>query len=365
MNREEILQIAKRCYPVGTEYYGAYAVKGPLSKEECLRKVTSNNYKNPTDSGCIYEPSTKQDFIYHDYVWAEIVLPEPKIGMRVVRGPKYMREYVLKDAVGTIKEFEEGSRDCFTVEWDDAGVIGTNTMCMNGVIPYLGEEKKPELKYSVGEIVWTDGDNVNHFKKPQLGVITGIDRDSFDYNYEVHYFKSEVVLWSNVSYKACKDAELKKELFQISKCKYPDKVEVNSLYDKKRKLDLSDISVSYRKSENYLRVYDNGGKTWFFKVKNSKVEWAKIIGLPSKEEFKIKEEIGEVVTPLSNGEQIKLNKNGTSEEVQNSIEQISRGDKQGAIIIQSKQSKIEVRDFDPGYSRVIVRSKRKIRISEG
>lgn len=346
MTNEEILQIAKRCYPVGTEYYGAYAVSSKrISKESALKKVTSENYNVP-NNGCIHEPSTSQDFIYHANKWAEIVLPEPKLGMKVVRGPKYAKKYVLNDEVGYIIEILEG--DTFRVDWENTGIDGTNSMCMGGVIPVVGKNsnKEEKPKYELGDIVLT--------RKGKLGVVISEGEC-------VRYFSDDISSYPNIDKKASNE-EISIYLKKVLKARFPDGVKVLSLYGSERTLDCSNFDVQFM---NGISCYDNKGRTKILRVENDEVKWAEIIGLPSREEFKIKEEIGEVVTPLSNDGQIKSSQNGTSEEVQNAIEQISGRDEQGAIIIQSKQSKIEVRDFDLGYSRVIVRSKRKIRVSEG
>ena len=409
MTNEEILQIAKRCYPVGTEYYGAYAVKGIKDKKSALRKVTSENYDEPGIGGHIHEPSTGQDFIYHSNRWAEIVLPEPKLGMKVVRGPKYAKGYVLNDEAGYIVEILKDTS--FRVNWENTGIDGTNTMCMGGVIPVVGKNSnKEEPEYKLGDIVFA--------RKDELGVIVSE-------NELVRHFSDDLSSYSNIIRKATKD-EISIELKKILKSRFPNGVKVLSLYGSERTLDCSNFVVEFM---NGISCYDNKGGTKILSVKNDQIKWAEIIGAPVKkepemewiptyenqidcpthivrsltgdsfngfkkgdifkarlnsvsssfiirdkvgrarslvpEEVKIIEEIGEVVTPSSNDTQIKSSQNGTSEEVQNAIEQISGRDEQGAIIIQSKQSKIEVRDFDPGYSRVIVRSKRKIRISEG
>ena len=410
MTNEEILQIAKRCYPVGTEYYGAYAVSSKrISKESALKKVTSENYNVP-NNGCIHEPSTSQDFIYHANKWAEIVLPEPKLGMKVVRGPKYAKKYVLNDEVGYIIEILEG--DTFRVDWENTGIDGTNSMCMGGVIPVVGKNsnKEEKPKYELGDIVLT--------RKGKLGVVISEGEC-------VRYFSDDISSYPNIDKKASNE-EISIYLKKVLKARFPDGVKVLSLYGSERTLDCSNFDVQFM---NGISCYDNKGRTKILRVENDEVKWAEIIGTPVKKEpemewiptyenqincpthivrslvtdlfddfkkgdifkarlnsasssfnildkvgstralcskeVKILKEIGEVVTPLSNDGQIKSSQNGTSEEVQNAIEQISGRDEQGAIIIQSKQSKIEVRDFDLGYSRVIVRSKRKIRVSEG
>lgn len=416
MTNEEILQIAKRCYPVGTEYYGAYTVKREKNKKSALRKVTSENYTKPGIGGHIHEPSTGQDFIYHSNRWAEIVLPEPKLGMKVVRGPKYAKGYVLNDEAGYIVEILKDTSSLkdtyFRVNWENTGIDGANKMCMAGVIPVVGKNSnKEEPEYKLGDIVFA--------RKDELGVIVSESEI-------VRHFSDDLNSYSNIIRKATQD-EISIELKKILKSRFPNGVKILSLYGSERILDCSKFIVEFNGAN--ISCYDNKGHTKILSVKNEEVKWVKIIGTPVKkesemewiptyenqidcpthivrsltddpfndfkkgdifkarlnsvlsafsildkvgitrpllpEEVKIIEEIGEVVTPSSNDKQIKSNQNGTSEEVQNAIEQISGRDEQGAIIIQSKQSKIEVRDFDPGYSRVIVRSKRKIRISEG
>ena len=154
---ESKIDIAKRCYPIGTKYL--------FSKTEYLSsgEFTGNDSwvgRADCNGGFILEES--------DNKWAKLILPEPEVGMRVQHGPESNPDVKNGKISGRSKD---GTR--VDVRWDD-GSCGTFDYGNKGVIPVTPEfdtgKKIEEVEDKVGWKVRVSGGSswVNAF----TGVIT-------------------------------------------------------------------------------------------------------------------------------------------------------------------------------------------------
>ena len=139
---ESNIDIARRCYPIGTKYHCVnYGMEN---------YVDSEFHEDGHDTH-IHCSTSNQGYVYVTGKWAKLILPAPNVDMRVQRGPESNPD----NKNGKISDrSRDGTR--VDVRWDD-GSRGTFDYGNEGVIPVTPEfdtgkevEKKEHI-YKIGD----------------------------------------------------------------------------------------------------------------------------------------------------------------------------------------------------------------------